>query len=148
MSIWSINICGFDYRLKMPRNKDVSSETRQSILVLRNEGYSTREIAKKLKISYNAMYYSLHRKAQTGSIQNRKRSERPRCTTEQEDKYIRVSSLRNRCLTGPQVAASLNSTCKTPVSISTVKRRLQDTGLPGFSLDLGTLLWSHFHLDT
>ena len=27
----------FDYRLKMARNKELSSETRQSILVLRNE---------------------------------------------------------------------------------------------------------------
>ena len=62
--------------------------TRQSILVLKNEGSSIREIAKKLKISYNAVYYSLHRTAQTGSNQNRKRSGRPRCTNEQEDKYI------------------------------------------------------------
>ena len=73
LSIWSISICGFDYRLKMARNKDLSSETRQSILVLRNEGYSMREIAKKLKFSYNAVYYPLHRTAQTGSNQNRKR---------------------------------------------------------------------------
>ena len=131
MNIWSISICGFDYRIKMARNKDLSSETRQSILVLRNEGYSMREIAKKLKISYNAVYYSLHRTAQTGSNENRKRSGRPRCTTEQEDKYIRVSSLRNRCLTSPQLAASLNSTRKTPVSTSTVKRRLRDAGLLG-----------------
>ena len=34
----------------MARNKDLSSETRQSMLVLRNEGYSM-EIIKKLKIS-------------------------------------------------------------------------------------------------
>jgi Mor family transcriptional regulator len=63
-----------------------------SILVLRNEGQSMQEIAKKLKISYNAVYYSLHRTVQTGPNQNRKRSGRPRCTTEQEDKYIRLSS--------------------------------------------------------
>ena len=88
-----------------------------------------REIAKKLKISYNVVYYSLHRIAQTGSNQNRKKSVRPRCTTEQEDKYIRVSSLRNKRLTGPQLAASLNSTRKTPVSTSTVKRRLRDADL-------------------
>jgi hypothetical protein len=50
------------------------------------------------------VYYSLHRTAHTGSNQNRKRSWRPRCTTEQEDKYIRVSSLRNRYLTSPQMA--------------------------------------------
>ena len=101
---------------------ELSSQTRQSILVLRNEGYSMREIAKTLKISYNGVYYSLQRTAQTGSNQNRKRSGRPRCTTKQEDKYITVSSLRNRCLTGPQLAASLNGTRKTPVSTSTVKR--------------------------
>ena len=126
--IWSISISGFDNRLKMARNKDLSPETPQSILVLRNEGYSIWEIAKKLKISYNAVYYSLHKTEQTGSNQNRKRSGRPRCTTEQEDKYISVSSLRN---TSPQLAASLNSTNKTPVSMSTVKRRLRDAGLLG-----------------
>ena len=43
----------------MARNKTLSPDTRQSFLVLRNEGYSMREIAKKLKISYNAVYYSL-----------------------------------------------------------------------------------------
>ena len=83
------------------------------------------EIVKKLKISYNAVHYSRHRTAQTVCNQNRKRSGRPRCTTEQEDKYIRVSSLRNR------LAASLNSILKTPVSTSTVKRRLWDAGLLG-----------------
>ena len=72
------------------QKQTLSSETRQSILVLRKEGYSMREMAKKLKILYNALYYSLHKTAQTGSNQNRKRSGRPRCTTEQEDKYIRV----------------------------------------------------------
>ena len=89
-----------------------------------------REIAKKLKISYNAVYYSLHRTAQTVSNQNRKRSGRPRCTNEQEDKHIRVSSLRNRRLTSPQLAASFNITRKT-VSMSTMQRRLRDAGLLG-----------------
>ena len=110
--------------------RELSSRTQQSILVLRNEGYSMREIAKKLKISYNGVYYSLRRTAQMGSNQNRKRNGRPRCTTKQEDKYIRVSSLRNRWLTGPQIAASLNGTHKTPVSMSTVKR-LRDAGFLG-----------------
>ena len=131
MSIWSISVCGFDYRLKISRNKDLSSETHQFILILRNEGYSMLKIAKKLKISYNAVYYSLHRTAQTVSDQNRKRSGRLQWRTKQEDRYIRVSSLRNRHCTSPQLAASLNSTRKTPVSTVTVKRRLHDAGLLG-----------------
>ncbi|KAL7407969.1 hypothetical protein ABVT39_016384 [Epinephelus coioides] len=56
------------------------------------------------------------RTAQTGSNQNTKRSKGPRYTAELEDEYIRVSSLRQRHLTGPQLASSLNSTCcKIPV---------------------------------
>ena len=39
--------------------------------------------------------------------------------------------MRNRHLISPQLAASLNSTLKTPVSTSTVKRRLWDAGLLG-----------------
>ena len=42
-----------------------------------------------------------------------------------------VSSCRNRRLTSPQLAASLNNTRKTPVSTSTVKRRLWDADLLG-----------------
>jgi predicted DNA-binding protein YlxM (UPF0122 family) len=52
----------------------------QNVQKKRDEDYSMREIDKKLKISYNAVYYSLHRTALTGSNQNRKRSGRPRCT--------------------------------------------------------------------
>lgn len=90
------------------------------------------EIFKKLfKISHNAVHYFLHRTAQTGSNQNTKRSKGPRYTAELEDEYTRVSSLRQRHLTGPQLAGSLNSTCKIPVWMSAVKRWLQDASLPG-----------------
>ena len=39
--------------------------------------------------------------------------------------------MRNRLLTSPQLAASLNSTSETPVSTSTVKRQLRDAGILG-----------------
>ena len=45
----------------MARNKDLSSETSQFILRLRN-GYSMQDIAKKLKISYNATPFTEQRK--------------------------------------------------------------------------------------
>ena len=60
--------------------------------LVEDESYSMREIAMKLKTSYNAVYYSLHRTVQTGSNQNRKMSGRPRCTTEQEDKPHKSST--------------------------------------------------------
>ena len=67
------------YRLKIARNKYLSSETLQSILGLNNEGYSMRDIAKKLKISYNCVLLTEQNSA---SNQNRKKSGWPRCTTE------------------------------------------------------------------
>lgn len=68
------------------------------------------EIAKKQKMTSSAVYYSLNRAAPTGSKQNRK-SGRLRCTAEQEDKCITMSSLRKRCLTGTQL---VNTACKRP----------------------------------
>ena len=70
------------------------------------------EIAKKLKISYNALYYSLHRTVQTGSNQNRK-SGRHQCTTEQEDKYISTDILFLFWLE-PVITTSLSSPVKVP----------------------------------
>ena len=129
---WSISICGFDYTLKMARKKENFLLKLDSLFLFWEiKAIPCNKLARNWKISYNGVYYSLQRTAQTGSNQNRKRSERPRCTTKQEDKYIRVSSLRNRRLTGPQLAALLNGTCKTAVSTSTVKRRLWDAGLLG-----------------
>ena len=49
----------------MAKNKDLSSETRQSILVLRNEGCSMREIDKKLKILCTTSFTEQHKLALT-----------------------------------------------------------------------------------
>ena len=93
--------------------------------------FSAYTTIQKFGVTYKCPCFLKKSTAQTGPNQNRKRSGRSRCRTEQEDKYITLSSLRNRCLTNPQLAASLNSTCKTPVSPSTVTRRLRDAGLLG-----------------
>lgn len=106
-------------------------ETRQSVIVLRNEGHSMRDIAKKLKISLKGVHYCLERKAKCGSNKDRKRSGRPRSTSSSEDKYVRVSSLRNRRLTCPELTANLNSARDVLVSCTTVRRRLQQAGLHG-----------------
>lgn len=43
----------------------------------------------------NRVDYPIQRTAVTGSNQNKKRKSGPHCTTVLEDKYIRISSLRN-----------------------------------------------------
>ena len=104
--------------------RERSSQTRQSIRFEKWRLFHARNCQETEDFG---VYYSLQRTAQTGSNQNRKKSGRSRCTTKQEDKYIIVSSLRNRRLTGPQLAASLNG-----VSTSTVKsgkeKAISETG--------------------
>ena len=119
----------------MARSKEISLETRQSVVVLQSEGYSMRAIAKKLKISLHGVHSCLARKAETGSNIDRKRCGRPKMTSQAEDKHIRVCSLRNRYLTCPEITSDLNSARKQAgekaVSSSTVRRRLKAAGLTG-----------------
>lgn len=76
---------------------EIPSELYQCI-ILRNEGYSMQVFAKKI------------------SNQDRKRSGRPQYTTVQEDKRIRVPSLKKRYLTDPQLATVLKSSPKKKTS--------------------------------
>jgi transposase len=85
-------------------------------MVLREEKYCYREIARKLRISVNAVNTTLQRYAETGSIEDRKRTGRPCETSKSEEKHLRLSSLRNRRLTVPQLTSKLNETRTIPVS--------------------------------
>ena len=75
--------------------------------------------------------YTIKRYLETGGNSNRKRSGRPKATTQSEDKFLRVNSLRDRRLTGQQLQVQLNTGRSKEVSVSTVKRRLRDAGLTG-----------------
>ena len=74
--------------------------------------------------------YTIKRHLETGGISDRKRSGRPKATTQSED-FLRVDSLRDRRLTGQQLQAQLNTGRSKEVSVSTVKRRLRAAGLTG-----------------
>jgi hypothetical protein len=104
----------------MPETTTISSETHQSILVLRKEGYSMREIAKKLK-SRTTLHTAPFTEQRKLALTRIKRGVGGPGAQLSKRTSTLVSSLRNRHLTNPQLAASLNSTIKTPVSTSTMK---------------------------
>ena len=115
----------------MAKRKQITIEQRSAICTLREEGYSERQIAARLGIFCKGVHYTLIRKQETGKNEDRKRSGRPKITTNQEDNFIRVLSKRIRRLTAPQITAALNNTRVTPISVTTVKRRLLSAGLRG-----------------
>lgn len=116
--------------LKWPK-KQLIVEQRNAICILRNEGYSERQIAKKLRISCKGVHYILVRKRKTGNNEDRKRTGRLKTTTGREDNFITVLSKRNWRLIAPQITAALSKTRQMPVSITIVKRRLLSSGLRG-----------------
>jgi hypothetical protein len=78
------------------------------------------------KVSSIAAAKTIKHYDETGSHEERHRKERPRVTSAEEDKFIRVSSLRN-C---SPINASQSSSNR-HISTSTVQRRLPEYGLRG-----------------
>ena len=115
----------------MARTTQLSKEKQQSIITLRQEGQSSRKISRTLNVS-SAVAKTIKRYDETGSHEDRPRTGRPRVTSAAEDKFIRVTSLRNRQLTAPQIRAHINalqSSSSRHISTSTVQRRLRESGL-------------------
>ena len=75
--------------------------------------------------------YTIKRHLETGGNSDTKRSGRPKATSQSEDKFLKVNSLRDRRLIGQQLQAQLNTGRSGEVSVSTVKRRLRAAGLTG-----------------
>ena len=77
-----------------------------------------------------SVYAALARYAETGNHDDRARSWRPRVSTERENRMLVRTSLLNRQMTIPALAASWSAEGVT-ASKTTVRRRLQDAGLHG-----------------
>ncbi|KAF9787720.1 hypothetical protein SFRURICE_016927 [Spodoptera frugiperda] len=73
---------------KMGKGKQLTVETRSAIIVLNNEGYSERDIAKNLDISPKGVHSTLVTLWETGSLLDRKRSGRPKVTSAAKDRDV------------------------------------------------------------
>ncbi|KAL7405144.1 hypothetical protein ABVT39_024329 [Epinephelus coioides] len=92
----------------MARKKELPLETVSLLLCLERKAIQCEKVRGNLKpltMLVTAPLREQHKLALT----------RTECKTVQEDKYLRVCSLRQRRLTGPQLAAALHSTSQTPV---------------------------------
>ena len=78
----------------MGKTAQISKEKRQSAITLRNEGQSLRKIARTLQLSVTAVAKTVKQFEQTGTLEDRKRSGRPRVTSKSDNKFIRVTNLR------------------------------------------------------
>lgn len=99
------------------------------IIALTEIGLSNREVARRIGVSEETVRNIKKRHLETGSLQHRPRSGRPRATTSREDRFIERTALQEPQLTSNRIGNSVNLTRDAPISNRTVRRKLVESGL-------------------
>lgn len=115
----------------MTKTREINFALRVSIKTLKDEGYSSREIEKKLNVPFSTVNYTLRRFKMAGTYQNKPRTGRPRATTAKIDKKIVDLIEKSNQPNAVDVAEKLKKTNIAHVSAKTVQRRLHEAGLHG-----------------
>lgn len=115
----------------MAKQKEHPPEKRAQIIILKKQGYSYRKIAQILKVSLGAVQKAIERHRETGVNTDRKRSGRPRKTTQRIDNKIYAISKDDRRKSASDIRAEINECLDSPLSLTTVKRRLREKGMIG-----------------
>lgn len=98
-------------------------------VALHNDGRSVRYIAYVMNMPRSTIHDALKRFRETQEYTRRPGSGRPRCTTQNEDRRMVLSVLRERNLPSTMVAQRFFNMHGRPISAKTVKRRLKASGL-------------------
>lgn len=116
--------------MECSKRKDWSPKKRATVITLRNEGYSYREIAAKMgkNTTPSGVQKLIKRFETTNSIDNKKGKGRKKSTTPQTDRRIVRLSLANRKSSAVDINRELQS-AGVQVSNRTVRRRLVEAGL-------------------
>jgi transposase len=107
----------------MPRNSEITPETRAQIVALSTSGMRQVDIGKQLKVSKQVVSATVRRCNGSGSFKSAQRSGRPKVTTSRDDNVIRRLAVRHPTWS----SATINAELPTPISNRTVRRRLHDT---------------------
>lgn len=110
----------------MPRT---SATKRARIRLLREEGYSIRQIALRERVPRSTVSRICQRVADTGSYEDMLRSGRPRILSERHERKIVRMITSNECQTAVDVQSNLRKYENINVSIDTIRRILQRNGL-------------------
>lgn len=119
----------FHFSVSMGRGRSLSIAERHQALALLQDGKSQRYVARRHGVSQKAISNLWTRFQQTNSVQDRRRSGRPRVTSQQDDRYIRLIVLRSRHITATSVNDTFRHATGRHVSVSTIRRRLRRGGL-------------------
>ena len=96
-----------------------------------DEGYSLDAIADKVKCSRNCVSKTLLSVKETGTLKDRKRSDRPQISSSRENSALARISIQNKRLTSTHLKREWQDTSGVVSSVRTVRRRLDEAGVYG-----------------
>lgn len=122
-SMHSLRSCG-QFATSIIRMPRLSAEERGRAFGMLEAGVHPTCVARHFGCSKVTIHNLISRHQETGSLDDRPRSGRPRVTTPQQDRYIRLQHLRDRFLPASRTAAATVGTHGRPISSRTARRRL------------------------
>ena len=108
----------------MARAKELTSEKRAQIQILRQHGMKVKDIATSVGVTHSCVVKTLQRISETDGYLSRRRSGRPRCTSTRDDRLIRRFVVANPFSTASEVSAEIFPN-QSP-SLCTIRRRLSN----------------------
>ena len=108
----------------MGRSRTLTLDQRNRVRGKLEAGVSVTEVARRIRVHQSTISRLKSRLAATGSLRDRRRSGRPRITTPAEDRYIVLTSRRNRFMTAEKISSQFQVATRTRASGQTIHRRL------------------------
>lgn len=121
----------------MARLRQTDRERAVTLLI---QGVSQSEVARTLFVSRSTVSRLYQRLRTTGTIADAPRSGRPRETTRRQDRYMRLSHLRNRFLTAEETATRTPGRHNNRICSATVRHRLKEDGIKAYRPYVGLVL--------
>lgn len=117
------------FAIIMPGSRrHMDMETASRAVAMLQEGNSQRSVAIRVGVSRRAIRNLWERYQETGSVARRAGTGRTRATTDQEDRYIRLTARRERSITARTLQNRLRQSTGTRVSEQTIRNRLHEDG--------------------
>lgn len=113
----------------MERRRKLTAHDRGRAIGWIEDGNSFREVSRRLNMSLSVVQRLYERFQATGSTEERPRTGRRRCTTIRDDRYLRLSALRDRTVTATRLQHQLRVATDVNVSRQTLRNRLHEAGL-------------------
>ena len=116
----------------MAPRKETTETERTQMKILRDEGYSFRHIANRMNLSPSAVYKCVRRDEQNGNFKNTPERGRKKELSTSDEKYLKVTSLRNRRKSSEELTRDLEEATGKKVSPRLVRKTLIAAGLGGY----------------